>query len=128
MVFSSMWPLAFLAVIPIIIILYLLKPRGTDTEISSNILWEKLFKNVSSKTFFEKFVQDLLMYLQILIMIILVLALMAPQIMLKTTTGGSAVLLSTIHCPCSIRGQTAAAGLTRPRQGLCPMLPQQAAM
>ena len=93
MVFSSMWPLAFLAVIPIIIILYLLKPRGTDTEISSNILWEKLFKNVSSKTFFEKFMQDLLMYLQILIMIILILALMAPQIMLRTTTGGSAVLV-----------------------------------
>ncbi len=88
-----MWPLAFLAVIPIIIILYLLKPRGTDTEISSNILWEKLFKNVSSKTFFEKFVQDLLMYLQILIMITLILALMAPQIMLKTTTGGSTVLV-----------------------------------
>ncbi len=93
MVFSSMWPLAFLAVIPIIIILYLLKPRGTDTEISSNILWEKLFKNVASKTFFEKFVQDLLMYLQILIMIILVLALMAPQIMLRTRTGGSTVLV-----------------------------------
>ena len=88
-----MWPLAFLAVIPIIIILYLLKPRGTDTEVSSNILWEKLFKNVSSKTFFEKFVQDLLMYLQILIMIVLVLALMAPQIMLRTTTGGSTVLV-----------------------------------
>ena len=59
MSFASLWPLAFVLAIPVIIMcyffLYLLKPRGTDLEISSNLLWKHIFKNVQSKTFFEKF-------------------------------------------------------------------------
>ena len=38
MSFESLWPLFFLAAVPIIIILYLLKPKGTDYLISSNLL------------------------------------------------------------------------------------------
>lgn len=38
MIFENLWPLAFLAAVPIIIILYLLKPRGEDHLISSNLL------------------------------------------------------------------------------------------
>ncbi|MDE5596602.1 MAG: BatA domain-containing protein, partial [Lachnospiraceae bacterium] len=30
MIFESLWPLIFLAAVPIIIILYLLKPKGED--------------------------------------------------------------------------------------------------
>ena len=59
MSFTSLWPLAFLAAIPVIIILYILKPRGKDLEISSNILWQHLFKNRQSKTFFEKFLHEI---------------------------------------------------------------------
>lgn len=78
MIFESLLPLFFLAAVPVIILLYLLKPRGEDYLISSNLLWEKLLKNEQSKTFFEKFVHNILMYLQILIMILLVVALMSP--------------------------------------------------
>ena len=74
MIFESLWPLFFLAAVPVIIILYLLKPRGTDYLISSNLLWKKLLKNEQSRTFFEKFVHNILMYLQILIIVLLVLA------------------------------------------------------
>ena len=42
MIFESVWPLVFLAAVPIIIILYLLKPRGVDYRNSSNLLWKKL--------------------------------------------------------------------------------------
>ena len=80
MVFESLWPLLFLAAVPIIIILYLLKPRGEDYEISSNLLWKKLLKNEQSKTFFEKFIHNILMYLQILIIVLLIIALMSPFI------------------------------------------------
>ncbi|MDE7205993.1 MAG: BatA domain-containing protein, partial [Lachnospiraceae bacterium] len=42
MIFESLWPLFFLAAVPIIILLYLLKPKGVDYRISSNLLWKKL--------------------------------------------------------------------------------------
>ena len=54
MTFESLWPLAFLLAIPIIIIFYLLVPKGKDTKVSSNLLWNKLFVNRQSKTFFRK--------------------------------------------------------------------------
>lgn len=65
MIFESLWPLAFLLAIPVVVILYLLVPKGTDTPVSSNLLWKKLFYNEQSKTFWEKFLHNLLMYLQI---------------------------------------------------------------
>lgn len=93
MIFESLWPLFFLAAVPIIIILYLLKPRGEDYRISSNLLWQKLLKNQQSKTFFEKFVHNILMYLQILIVVLLVIALMSPFIRMEGRGGGRKILL-----------------------------------
>lgn len=54
MIFERLWPLFFLAAVPIIILLYLLKPKGTDYLISSNLLWKKLLKNEHARTFLEK--------------------------------------------------------------------------
>lgn len=93
MIFESLWPLFFLAAVPIIIILYLLKPRGVDYLISSNLLWQKLLKNQQSKTFFEKFVHNILMYMQILIVALLVIALMSPFIRVDGQSGGRKILL-----------------------------------
>ena len=31
MIFESLWPLAFLLAVPVVVILYLLVPKGTDT-------------------------------------------------------------------------------------------------
>ena len=91
MIFESLWPLALLLAVPVVIILYLLVPKGEDTRISSNLLWEKLFRNQQSKTFWEKFIHNLLMYLQIFIIILLVLALMSPYINRKGSIGGSVI-------------------------------------
>ncbi|MCM1534296.1 MAG: VWA domain-containing protein [Clostridium sp.] len=93
MIFESLWPLFFLAAVPIIIILYLLKPKGVDYLISSNLLWQRLLKNRQSKTFFEKFVHNILMYLQILIIILMVIALMSPFIRRESRGGGRKILL-----------------------------------
>jgi len=93
MIFESLWSLFFLAAVPIIIVLYLLKPRGTDYLISSNLLWKKLLKNEQSRTFFEKFIHNILMYLQILIIVLLVIALMSPFIQVNGRSGGRKILL-----------------------------------
>jgi len=93
MMFESLWPLFFLAAIPVIIILYLLKPKGADYRIPSNLLWQKLLKNEHSRTFFEKFVHNILMYLQILTAALLVIALMSPYIRANGHGGGRKILL-----------------------------------
>lgn len=93
MTFETLWPLLLLAAIPIIIILYLLKPRGVDYHISSNLLWKKILQNQQSKTFFEKFTHNILMYLQILIMILLAIAFMSPYIQSEGEKGGRKILL-----------------------------------
>ncbi len=93
MIFERLWPLFFLAAVPIIILLYLLKPKGTDYLISSNLLWKKLLKNEHARTFLEKFVHNVLMYLQILVIVLLVIALMSPFIQVDGHSGGRKVLL-----------------------------------
>lgn len=93
MIFESLWPLAFLLAIPVVVILYLLVPKGTDTPVSSNLLWKKLFYNEQSKTFWEKFLHNLLMYLQIVILLLLILALMAPFVQRKGTGSTDVVYL-----------------------------------
>lgn len=91
MQFESMWPLVFLLAVPVVILLYLLVPKGKDTKVSSNLLWQKLFYNRQSKTFLEKFIHNLLMYLQILIVFLLVLALMSPFLLRDKKSSGSIV-------------------------------------
>lgn len=80
MTFSNLWPLAFLIFIPVIILLYLLKQKVKDQPFSSAILWQEIYKNLEAKTPFEKLKHNILMYLQIIAMLILILALMAPVI------------------------------------------------
>lgn len=93
MIFESIWPLALLLAVPVVIILYLLKPKGKDYRISSNLLWDKLFRNQQSKTFLEKFIHNILMYLQILILLMLVLALMSPYLHGQGRSRGNVVLV-----------------------------------
>ena len=43
MIFESLWPLAFLLAVPVVVILYLLVPKGTDTPVSSESVVEEAF-------------------------------------------------------------------------------------
>lgn len=93
MIFESMWPLAFLLAVPVVVILYLLKPKGTDMRIPSVLLWEKWFRNQQSKTFLEKFIHNILMYMQIVILLLLVLALMSPYLRRPGSSGEPVVFV-----------------------------------
>lgn len=93
MIFENMWPLLFLIAVPVIIILYLLKPKGVDHLVSSNLLWRKLLKNQHSKTFIEKFIHNILMYLQILILVLFIISFMSPYINVDNIQGGRVIFL-----------------------------------
>ncbi|MCQ2520844.1 MAG: VWA domain-containing protein [Lachnospiraceae bacterium] len=93
MTFENMWPLLFLIAVPIIIILYILRPKGVERRNSSNLLWSLLVKNRAAKTTFEKFVKNILMFVQILLTLLLVFALMSPFIKTEGVVNDNVILL-----------------------------------
>ncbi len=90
---QNMWPLAFLVMIPVIVLLYLLKQKAKDQPFSSTLLWQEIYKNLEAKTPFEKLKQNILMYLQILLMLLLIFALMAPVLNKGGTVQEQAVVV-----------------------------------
>ena len=93
MAVQNMWPLAFLVLIPVIIILYLLKQKAVDTPFSSNLLWQEIYRNLEAKTPFEKLKQNILMYLQLFLMMLLIFALMAPMLKRGGLAGENVVVV-----------------------------------
>ena len=93
MLFQNLWPLAFLILIPVIIFLYFLKQNARDQEFSSNLLWSEIYKNIEAKKPFEKLKNNILMYLQILIIFIFVVAMMAPVIKNAGKSGDNIILI-----------------------------------
>ncbi|MCR5419044.1 MAG: VWA domain-containing protein [Lachnospiraceae bacterium] len=93
MVFENLWPLVFVAGVPVIILLYLLHPKGTRVKVPSNLIWRKIVGANKSASFWQKFISDPLLYLEILIMLLLVAAIMSPLISSKSGVGGSTVIL-----------------------------------
>ncbi|MEK7484227.1 MAG: VWA domain-containing protein [Planctomycetota bacterium] len=67
-----------LTAVPLIILLYILKLRRHPQLISSTLLWSKVLREMQANTPFQKLRNNLLMWLQILIVILLALALARP--------------------------------------------------
>ena len=78
--FISYWPLGLLILVPGVILLYILKQRSEDKDMSSLYLWRETYKNMEVSTPWEKLKHNLLMYLQIFAVAGLVLALAGPYI------------------------------------------------
>lgn len=91
--FLSYWPLAFLVLVPGIIILYILKQQTKEYKISSTLLWQETFKNMEASRPWEKLRKNLLMFLQILIVMVFVLALMGPWILSKSKEGQAVIVI-----------------------------------
>lgn len=70
--------LAFAAIIPIIILMYLLKRRRQDVTVSSTYLWNQILKDVRANAPWQRLKRNLLMFIQILVAIFLVLAVARP--------------------------------------------------
>ena len=55
MTFEILWPLIFAVAVPIIILLYLLRPKGTRKVVPSNLIWRRLAGANTQASFLQRF-------------------------------------------------------------------------
>ena len=78
--FVRLWPALLAVFIPGIILLYLLKQKVLNQKISALNLWREAYENIQASTPWEKFRNNILMYMQIAALVLLITALMSPYI------------------------------------------------
>ncbi len=75
---TNLWPLGLLSIIPVVILLYILKRKYKEKEISSSLLWKEAYKNTQANTPWEKLKINIMMIIQIAIFLILIFSVMKP--------------------------------------------------
>ena len=77
----------FLALVPVIVLLYILKLRRTEIVIPSTFLWMKSLQDLTANAPFQRLRKNVLMFLQILALILLVMALARPFVQAVSREG-----------------------------------------
>lgn len=77
---EQLWPLGLLILLPLIVIFYILKEKAQDRKVSSLRLWQEAYQSLEARTPWEKLKNNLLMYLQLLVVLLLILALCGPYL------------------------------------------------
>lgn len=77
---AALW---FLSLVPILIILYILKQRFEEKSIPSLYLWQQLLADTEASSPFQKLKNNLLFFLQLLILLLVIFALANPFIWWK---------------------------------------------
>lgn len=92
---SFLAPLAFLGLtlaIPILL-LYMLRLRRQEHVISSTFLWQQVIQDTEANTPWQRLKRNLLLFLQLLILLLMVLALTRPFVTVPTVSSGKIALL-----------------------------------
>src|SRR4026207_1193203 len=93
MAFLAPLALALSAFAAPIILLYMLRLRRRDVDVSSTMLWQQLLRDREANTPWQRLRRNLLLLLQLLILAALVLALARPFLPVPTVVSGSVVVL-----------------------------------
>ncbi len=82
-----------LVLLPVIVFFYLLKLKRREVTVSSVLLWNHLVKDVQANAPFQKLKKNLLLFLQLLIATLAILALARPAIFVNSLGGKNVVLI-----------------------------------
>lgn len=85
--------LAFLALIPLVILLYLLKLRRTEVEIPSTLLWIRSLHDMTANAPFQRLRKNLLLLLQIIVLALIATGLARPYLQAEGTAGKNVCIL-----------------------------------
>ncbi len=85
--------LIFAIVLPVIVLFYLLKQKKQEKVISSTMLWQQVLADTISQTPWQKLRRNLLLFLQLLLALLLVLALTRPYLQRIQEGGNNYILL-----------------------------------
>ena len=90
------WPIAAIAAgiaIPALVILYFLKLKRRDVEISTTLLWKKAIQDLQANAPFQKLRRNILLLLQLLVLCALLLAVAQPQLSDRGKTNKRHIIL-----------------------------------
>ena len=93
MTFLSLAAFALLPLLPAIVIFYMLKLKRKREVVPSTLLWRRSVADLIANSPFQKLRNNLLMYLQLLILAALIFALARPVMRLEREQGNTVVLL-----------------------------------
>lgn len=85
--------LAFLGLIPVVVLLYILKLRRTEIVIPSTMLWLKSLQDVTANAPFQRLRKNLLLLLQILVLLALAFALARPFVKAEGMRGSNVAVV-----------------------------------
>lgn len=84
--------LGLLALLPIVVLFYLLKVRRLEQEISSTLLWDRLYRDLAAHEPWQRLRFQMLLLLQLILMALLVFAVARP-FFVSTTRGAENVVI-----------------------------------
>lgn len=93
MKFTNPWAFGFLITIPLIILMYILKQKFQEREVSSIFLWEQVLKDIEVNTPWQKLKKNLLLFMQLAAAFLIVFALTDPFVMLRGKSFESVILV-----------------------------------
>ena len=93
MAFGTLLPLIALVGVPVIILLYMMKPKGKRKVIPSLLLWKDRERYDTEVTFARKLIKNILLILEILALLFLIFAAMSPKLKLGGATREDALLV-----------------------------------
>ena len=92
--------LALGALLPLVVLFYLLKVRRLEQEVGSTLLWDRLYRDLAAHEPWQRLRFQMLLLLQLIFMALLVFAVARPFIVSATAGAENVVILldlSLIH-------------------------------